>query len=59
MEIERKALMGMGIESVEAADSGWRISVPGALVSVGARLEVRQRIGADRLLFSADLPPHL
>ncbi len=61
LDIEDLALMGMGIESVKVEDGRFEILTPGAGVTLEADglLNVRQRIGTDRLLFSCRLPVNL
>ena len=56
-----KVLMGMGIESVRVEDGTFEIVTPGAQTTLApdGTLNVRQRIGADRLLFSCRLPANL
>ena len=60
-DLNDKALMGMGIESVKVDNGRFEILTPGARVTLGADgvLDVRQRIGVDRLLFSCRLPVNL
>ena len=53
--------MGMGIESVRTEGGRFEILIPAARVSLGpdGLLSARQRIGADRSLFSVPLPANL
>ncbi len=59
MSVHEQALKGMRIEDVHAMADGWQVTTTGALVTLGHALIVRQRIGADRELFRAELPAHL
>jgi len=61
MAVDDQALMGMGVESVEADEKGFDVLTPGARVSLDSsgELVVEQRIGARREILRSHLPAHL
>ena len=59
--LEAQVLSGMGIEHVQVHEGKFEILTPGTQVTLEAdgKLDVRQRIGAERELLSCRLPTHL